>query len=147
MLITGNEVHSPEVKKSYVVPRELRDDELPDIITGFKKATQNAQVAGFDGVEVHCANSYLLDELLRDGTNKRAGYYGGLIENRTWLMFEVIGTVGFVQDSDQVGLRISPPYISTNILIVNIFFIYKAIGLTIRLTMMFRVSCSVRAEP
>ncbi|EXI77468.1 MAG: N-ethylmaleimide reductase [Candidatus Accumulibacter appositus] len=106
--ITGDQVQTPEGKKPYVLPRELRDDELPAIVAGFKKAAENAQAAGFDGVEVHGANGYLLDEFLRDGANKRLGPYGGSVENRARLLFEVIAAVSEVWGSDRVGLRISP---------------------------------------
>jgi N-ethylmaleimide reductase len=106
--ITGDEVHTPEGKKPYVTPRELRDDEIPGIIAGFKKAAENAQAAGFDGVEVHGANGYLLDEFLRDGSNKRSGPYGGPLENRARLMLEVLDAVISVWGADRVGLRISP---------------------------------------
>lgn len=102
------EVHTPEGKKPYVVPRELRDDELPGIVAGFRRAAENARAAGFDGVEVHGANGYLLDEFLRDGCNKRSGPYGGPIENRARLMFEVVEAVCGVWGSERVGLRISP---------------------------------------
>lgn len=106
--ITNDEVHTPEGKKPYVIPRELRDDELSGIVAGFKKAAENAQAAGFDGIEVHGANGYLLDEFLRDGANKRTGPYGGPVENRARLMFEVIEAVSSVWGNDRVGLRISP---------------------------------------
>jgi N-ethylmaleimide reductase len=106
--IVGDEVHTPEGKKPYVTPRELRDDEIPGIIEGFRKAAQNAKAAGFDGVEVHGANGYLLDEFLRDGSNKRSGPYGGPVENRARLMLEVIEAVSSVWGSERVGLRISP---------------------------------------
>lgn len=106
--ITGDEVHTPEGKKPYVTPRELRDDEIPGIVAGFKKAAENAQAAGFDGVEVHGANGYLLDEFLRDGSNKRSGPYGGPLENRARLMLEVLDAVISVWGADRVGLRISP---------------------------------------
>ncbi|POZ50173.1 alkene reductase [Methylovulum psychrotolerans] len=106
--ITGDEVHTPEGKQPYVLPRELHDDELPAIIAGFKQAAQNAQAAGFDGVEVHGANGYLLDEFLRDGANKRSGPYGGPLENRARLLLEVLAQVCEVWGSDRVGLRISP---------------------------------------
>lgn len=106
--ITGDEVHTPEGKKPYVTPRELRDDEIPGIVTGFKKAAENAKAAGFDGVEVHGANGYLLDEFLRDGANKRRGPYGGPLENRARLMLEVLDAVIGVWGADRVGLRISP---------------------------------------
>ena len=106
--ITGDEVHTPQGKQAYVLPRELRDDELPAIVAGFQRAAENAKAAGFDGVEVHGANGYLLDEFLRDGANKRGGPYGGSFENRARLMFEVIEAVSAVWGSDRVGLRISP---------------------------------------
>ncbi len=106
--ITGDEVHTPEGKKPYVTPRELRDDEIPGIIAGFKQAAVNAKAAGFDGVEVHAANGYLLDEFLRDGANKRTGPYGGPIENRARLLLEVLTAVSSVWGSDRVGVRISP---------------------------------------
>ncbi len=106
--IVGDEVHTPEGKKPYVTPRELADNELPGIVAGFRKAAENAKAAGFDGVEVHGANGYLLDEFLRDGSNRRSGPYGGSIENRAKLMLEVIAAASDVWGSDRVGLRISP---------------------------------------
>jgi len=106
--ITGDEVHTPEGKKPYVLPRELRDEELPGIVAGFKQAAENARAAGFDGVEIHGANGYLLDEFLRDGSNKRSGAYGGSVENRARLLFEVIEAVCQVWEHERVGLRLSP---------------------------------------
>jgi N-ethylmaleimide reductase len=106
--ITGDEVHTPEGKQPYVTPRELRDEEIPGIVAGFQTAAANAQAAGFDGVEIHGANGYLLDEFLRDGVNKRSGPYGGVLENRARLMLEVLdGAIG-VWGAGRVGLRISP---------------------------------------
>jgi N-ethylmaleimide reductase len=87
--ITGDEVHTPQGKQPYVLPRELGDDELPAIVEGFRLAARHAMAAGFDGVEVHGANGYLLDEFLRDGSNQRSGPYGGALENRARLLFEV----------------------------------------------------------
>ncbi|MCP9799788.1 alkene reductase [Synechococcus sp. RedBA-s] len=104
--ITGDEIHTPEGKKPYVVPRELTDEELPAIVEGFRLAARNAIAAGFDGVEVHGANGYLLDEFLRDGSNHRTGPYGGSLENRSRLLLEVIEAVR--AETDLVGLRISP---------------------------------------
>jgi N-ethylmaleimide reductase len=106
--IVGDEVHTPEGKKPYVMPHELGDDEIPSIIAGFQKAAENAKEAGFDGVEVHGANGYLLDEFLRDGSNRRSGPYGGSIENRARLLLEVIEAVSGVWGSDRVGVRLSP---------------------------------------
>ncbi len=108
LAIEGDETHTPEGKKPYVVPRELRDDELPGIVAGFRHAAENAMAAGFDGVEVHGANGYLLDEFLRDGSNRRNGPYGGPVENRARLLLEVIDAVAAVWGSDRVGVRISP---------------------------------------
>jgi N-ethylmaleimide reductase len=106
--ITNDEVHTPQGKQPYTVPRELRDDELPAIVEGFRQAAINAKAAGFDGVEVHGANGYLLDEFLRDGSNQRSGPYGGAIENRARLLFDVLTAVSDVMGSGRVGLRISP---------------------------------------
>jgi len=106
--ITGDEVMTPAGKKPYVVPRVLTDEEMPAIVAGFRAAAVNAKAAGFDGVEVHGANGYLLDQFLRDGSNRRTGAYGGSPENRARLMFEVIAAVSEVWGSDRVGLRISP---------------------------------------
>ena len=108
LAITNDEVNTPEGKKPYAVPRELADAEIPGIIAGFKKAAEKAKQAGFDGVEVHGANGYLLDEFLRDGANKRTGAYGGPIENRARLLLEVIEDVAGVWGADRVGVRVSP---------------------------------------
>ena len=105
--ITNDQVHTPNGKVPYAMPRELRDDEIPGIVAGFKKAVENAKAAGFDGVEVHGANGYLLDEFLRDGSNKRGGQYGGSVENRARLMLEVLTAASDVFGSGNVGLRIS----------------------------------------
>jgi N-ethylmaleimide reductase len=104
--ITGDEIQTPEGKKPYVVPRELTDEELPGIVEGFRLAARHAIAAGFDGVEVHGANGYLLDEFLRDGSNRRSGPYGGPIANRARLLLEVIEAVR--GETELVGLRISP---------------------------------------
>ena len=78
------------------------------IIAGFKAAAVNAKAAGFDGVEIHAANGYLLDEFLRDGSNQRGGDYGGSVENRARLLLEVLAATIEVWDSNRVGVRISP---------------------------------------
>lgn len=106
--IRNDEVHTPEGKKPYVTPRALTDDELPGIVAGFRKAAENALAAGFDGIEVHGANGYLLDEFLRDGSNTRSGPYGGPIENRARLMLEVLDACVGVWGEGRVGLRLSP---------------------------------------
>lgn len=106
--ITSSEVMTPQGMQPYVLPRELRNDELPGIVAGFKTAAENALAAGFDGVEVHAANGYLLDGFLRDGANQRSGAYGGPVENRARLLLEVLEAVVGVCGSDRVGVRISP---------------------------------------
>jgi len=106
--IRNDEVHTPEGKKPYVTPRALADEELPGIVAGFRQAAENALAAGFDGIEVHGANGYLLDEFLRDGSNTRSGPYGGPIENRARLMLEVLDACVGVWGEGRVGLRLSP---------------------------------------
>ena len=106
--ITNDETHTPQGKKPYETPRELSDEELPGIVAGFRKAAQNAKAAGFDGIEVHGANGYLLDEFLRDGSNKRSGPYGGPVENRARLLLEVTDAAISVWGAKRVGVRISP---------------------------------------
>ncbi len=97
-----------EGMKPFVEPRALETDELPGIIDQYRKATINAKEAGFNGVEVHAANGYLLDQFLRDGTNHRQDNYGGSIENRARLLLEVVDAVTEICEPSQIGVRISP---------------------------------------
>lgn len=106
--ITNDEVHTPEGKKPYATPRELRDDEIPGIVDGFLRAAENAKAAGFDGVEVHAANGYLIDSFLRDGSNRRTGRYGGSVENRSRLLFEVLEAITGVWGAERTAVRLSP---------------------------------------
>ena len=106
--ITNDQIHTPQGKVSYTVPSELADVEIPGIIAGFKAAAVNAKAAGFDGVEIHAANGYLLDQFLRDGSNQRGGAYGGSVENRARLLLEVLAATIEIWDSNRVGVRISP---------------------------------------
>jgi len=89
-------------------PRALELSEIPGIIDDFKRGTANALAAGFDGVEVHGANGYLLDQFAKDGTNKRTDAYGGSIENRAKLMLEVSKAVTAEAGAERTGIRISP---------------------------------------
>ncbi len=89
-------------------PRALELSEIPGIIADFVKAAQNAKEAGFDGVEVHGANGYLLDQFLEDGSNQRTDIYGGSIENRARLLLEVVDAVVAVWGKGRVGVRLSP---------------------------------------
>jgi 2,4-dienoyl-CoA reductase-like NADH-dependent reductase (Old Yellow Enzyme family) len=95
-------------EKAYVTPRALELDELPDIIEAFRKGAENAKKAGFDGVEIHGANGYLLDQFLQDSTNHRTDPYGGNIENRARLMLEVTDAVISVWGADRVGMHLAP---------------------------------------
>ena len=89
-------------------PRALELSEIPGIIDSFKRASANALEAGFDGVEIHGANGYLLDQFAKDGANKRADAYGGSIENRARLMLEVSKAVAAEAGANRTGIRISP---------------------------------------
>ncbi|MDD2932926.1 MAG: alkene reductase [Methylotenera sp.] len=92
----------------YVAPRALDASELTSIVADYVHATKSALAAGFDGVEVHAANGYLLDQFLRDGSNKRTDNYGGSFENRARLLLEVTKAVVEVAGADKVGVRLSP---------------------------------------
>ncbi|MFY7863716.1 alkene reductase [Roseateles sp.] len=102
------EVHTPQGKLPNAQPRELRADELPAIVEAYAQAARNAIAAGFDGVEVHGANGYLIDQFLRDGVNKRSDAYGGSLENRARFLFEVLTAVTAAIGAERVGLRLSP---------------------------------------
>ena len=92
----------------FQTPRALERDELGAIVGDYARAARNARDAGFDGVEIHAANGYLLDQFLRDGTNERGDDYGGSIDNRMRLLAEVVSAVTAVWDSTRVGVRLSP---------------------------------------
>lgn len=95
-------------EKPYVTPRALELDEIPGIIEAFRKGAENAKKAGFDGVEIHGANGYLLDQFLQDSTNHRTDRYGGSVENRARLMLEVTDAVISVWGADRVGMHLAP---------------------------------------
>jgi N-ethylmaleimide reductase len=94
--------------KDIPAPRALEVHEIAAIVEEFRRAAQNARAAGFDGVEVHGANGYLLDQFLEDSTNSRTDQYGGSIENRARLLFEVIDAVAGAWGRERVGVRLSP---------------------------------------
>jgi 2,4-dienoyl-CoA reductase-like NADH-dependent reductase (Old Yellow Enzyme family) len=95
-------------EKNYVIPRALELSEIPEIVEAYRKGAQNAKEAGFDGVEIHGANGYLLDQFLQDSTNKRTDKYGGSLENRARLALEVTDAVISVWGADKVGYHIAP---------------------------------------
>jgi N-ethylmaleimide reductase len=94
--------------KEYVTPRALALEEIPGIVAAFRKGAENAKKAGFDGVEIHGANGYLLDQFLQDGTNQRTDAYGGSIENRARLMLEVTDACIAVWGAGRVGMHLAP---------------------------------------
>jgi len=95
-------------EKPYVTPRALELNEIQDIVEQFRKGAENAKKAGFDGVEIHGANGYLLDQFLQDSTNHRTDNYGGSIENRARFMLEVTDAVISVWGADRVGMHLAP---------------------------------------
>ena len=95
-------------EKEFVTPRAIEREEIPGIIAAYRRGAMNAKKAGFDGVHIHGANGYLLDQFLQDSTNKRADDYGGTIENRARLMLEVADACSEVWGADRVGMHLAP---------------------------------------
>lgn len=95
-------------ERPYVTPRALETNEIPGIVADYKKGAENAKRAGFDGVEIHGANGYLLDQFLQDGTNKRTDQYGGSVENRARLLLEVVDAAIEVFGAGRVGVHLAP---------------------------------------
>jgi N-ethylmaleimide reductase len=106
--VTDGQAFTEQGFKDFETPRELKTDEISGIVNQYRQAAINAKQAGFDGIEVHAANGYLLEQFLKDGTNKRNDIYGGSFANRCRLVLEVLEAVTEVWPSDQVGIRISP---------------------------------------
>jgi N-ethylmaleimide reductase len=102
------EINTPAGKVPHAVPHALTLEEIPGIVATFAQGAKNAMAAGFDGVEVHGANGYLIDQFLRDGANQRTDGYGGSMENRARFLFEVLTAVTAAIGADRVGLRLSP---------------------------------------
>lgn len=94
--------------KPFVTPRALEAEEIPGIIAAYRTGARNAQAAGFDGVEIHGANGYLIDQFLQDSTNRRTDGYGGPMENRVRFMLEVTDAVISVWGADRVGMHLAP---------------------------------------
>ncbi|SFP85361.1 alkene reductase [Pseudomonas borbori] len=92
----------------YVTPRALETEEIDDIVEAYRQGAENAKAAGFDGVEIHGANGYLLDQFLQDSTNRRSDRYGGSLENRARLMLEVTDAVISVWGAGRVGMHLAP---------------------------------------
>jgi len=95
-------------EQNYPVPRALETSEIPGVVEAYRKAAMNAQMADFDGVELHGANGYLLDQFLQDGSNQRTDNYGGSVENRARLMLEVTDAAVSVWGPERVGVHLAP---------------------------------------
>lgn len=106
--VSEGQAFTYEGPQDFEIPRELDFNEIPAIVEQYRQAAINAKEAGFDGVEIHAANGYLLEQFLKDGTNKRTDIYGGKIENRSRLVLDVTQAVTGVWGGDRVGIRISP---------------------------------------
>jgi N-ethylmaleimide reductase len=106
--LNGDEIHTPTGKHPYETPRALETEEVPGIVEDYRKAAERAKVAGFDGVEIHGANGYLIDEFLQSKTNQRSDRYGGSVENRFQFLKEVTEAILTVWSANRVGVRLSP---------------------------------------
>jgi N-ethylmaleimide reductase len=102
------QVYTPEGMKPYPVPRALETSEIPGVVAEYARGAANAKAAGFDGVEIHAANGYLIDQFLRDGVNKRTDAYGGSLETRLRFLKEVTSAVAAAWEPSRVGVRLSP---------------------------------------
>lgn len=102
------ETHTPDGKQPYDMPRALETSEISGVVEDYRQAAENAQKAGFDGVEIHAANGYLIDEFLQSKTNHRTDKYGGSVENRYLFLKEIVEAILTVWPAENVGVRISP---------------------------------------
>jgi N-ethylmaleimide reductase len=107
-ILLEGQTFTPEGPKPFSAPRALETSEIPGVVAQFADGARKALEAGFDGVEIHGANGYLIDQFLRDGTNRRTDVYGGPVENRARFLLEVTEAVGGVWGADRVGVRLSP---------------------------------------
>lgn len=106
--IANDQIHTPMGKKDYEVPKAMSKEDIERTVNDFRKASENAKAAGFDGVEVHAANGYLINQFLDGESNQREDEYGGSIDNRMRFLKEVLAAVKDVFSPDRIGVRISP---------------------------------------
>lgn len=106
--INGDYIHTPAGKQPYETPRALETNEVAAVVEDYRRAAERAKAAGFDGIEIHSANGYLLDQFIQSKTNQRTDCYGGSLENRFRLLKEVLEAVCTVWPSNRVGVRLSP---------------------------------------
>lgn len=102
------DIHTPNGKQPHEVPRALETEEVPLVVEDYRLAAERAKVAGFDGVEIHAANGYLIDEFLQSKSNQRSDRYGGSLENRYRFLKEIVESISTVWESDRIGVRLSP---------------------------------------
>lgn len=107
-IVNSDGIHTPVGKKTHEVPRALETREIPQIVEDYRRAAKRAKDTGFDGVEIHAANGYLLDQFLQSRTNHRTDVYGGSVENRYRFLDEVVSAVAGVFGANRVGVRLAP---------------------------------------
>ena len=106
--IDRDSIHTPTGKQPYETPRALETEEVSGIVDDYRRAAERAKSAGFDGVEIHAANGYLIDEFLQSKTNHRTDRYGGRLENRYRFLDEIVSSISAVWTSARVGVHLSP---------------------------------------
>jgi len=106
--INGDSLHTPNGKQPYETPRALETAEVTAVVADYRRAAERAKAAGFDGVEIHAANGYLIDQFLQSKTNQRTDRYGGSVENRFRFLKETVAAVLTVWPAQRVGVRLSP---------------------------------------
>jgi N-ethylmaleimide reductase len=106
--IESGEIHTPNGKKPHEVPHALNTEEISLVVEDYRKASERAKAAGFDGVEIHGANGYLIDEFLQSKTNHRSDRYGGSLENRYRFLKEIVEAILTVYPAERIGVRLSP---------------------------------------
>lgn len=106
--INGDYIHTPKGKEAYETPRALTTEEISQVVEDYRRASERAKAAGFDGVEIHAANGYLIDQFLQSRTNHRTDRYGGSVENRYQFLKEVVEAILTVWPANRVAVRLSP---------------------------------------
>lgn len=106
--LNGDTIHSPAGKQPYETPRALETHEVAAVVQDYLRAAERAKAAGFDGIEIHAANGYLIDQFLQSKTNHRTDVYGGSLENRFRFLKEIVEAILTVWPADRVGVRLSP---------------------------------------
>lgn len=106
--LNGETIHSPAGKQPYETPRALETHEVAAVVQDYRRAAERAKEAGFDGIEIHAANGYLIDQFLQSKTNHRTDVYGGSLENRFRFLKEIVEAILNVWPANRVGVRLSP---------------------------------------